>query len=368
MAKQGLETMRRMLQISSQAQLLFDGERMVAASSSATRLFPEAREGATAEDIFGPAVEQYRQFSGNGSLLFTVNLADFFCDVTVAACDGYLLATAVQPWETMGMNTMLSISEGVRQPMTTILSITPKLLPLLEETSDPKAMDRAAELNRSLYSILRITGNLQMYGIANGSITMRMVRTDLDAWMQNLMDRIVPLCSAANRNLVYQNVSGRCFCSLDTDRMERVLLNLISNAMKFTDPGGTISVSLRRSEQRLFITVRDNGCGIPADQMSVVFNRSEHRGRFPDPRWGIGMGLPISKGIVQAHGGRMMLESEEGVGTTVHIALDVQADSDACILRSPVKLPDYSGGIDHVLLELADALPAKVFDTRGVDL
>ena len=99
MAKQGLETMRRMLQISSQAQLLFDGERMVAASSSATRLFPEAREGATAEDIFGPAVEQYRQFSGNGSLLFTVNLADFFCDVTVAACDGYLLATAVQPWD-----------------------------------------------------------------------------------------------------------------------------------------------------------------------------------------------------------------------------------------------------------------------------
>lgn len=368
MEKKGLETMRRMLQISSLAQMLFDGERMVAASSSAARLFPEAREGATAEDIFGSAVEQYRQFSGNGSLLFTVNLADFFCDVTVASCEGYLLATAVQPWETMGMNTMLSISEGVRQPMTTILSITPKLLPLLEETSDPKAMDRAAELNRSLYAILRITGNLQMYGTANGSMSMRMVRVDMDTWLRDLADRVTPLCEAANRKLVYQCAPGRYLCSMDTDRMERVLLNLLSNAMKFTDPGGIITISLRRSGNRIFITVQDNGCGIPADQMSVVFNRSEHRGRFPDPRWGIGIGLPIAKGIVQAHGGRMMLESEEGVGTSVHIALDAHVGSDECILRSPVKLPDYSGGIDHVLLELADALPAKVFDTRGVDL
>ncbi len=368
MEKRGLETMRRMLQISSLAQMLFDGECMVAASSSATRLFPAAREGATAEDVFGAAVEQYRQFSGNGSLLFTVNLSDFFCDVTVASCEGYRLATAVQPWETLGMNTMLSISEGVRQPMTTILSITPKLLPLLEETSDPKAMDRAAELNRSLYAILRITGNLQLYGMANGNITMRMIRTNLDVWLQALTDQVRPLCASAGLKLEYRCVPGRYACDLDVDRMERALLNLISNAMKFSDPGGTITLSLHRTEKRLLITVQDEGCGIPADQMGVVFHRSENRGQFPDPRWGVGMGLPIAKRIVQAHGGQLMLESEEGVGTTVHISLDARIGADDCILRSPVKLPDYSGGINHVLMELADALPASVFDTRGVDL
>lgn len=360
--------MRQMLRISPSAQILFDGERVVTASSSAARLFPMAREGANAEEIFGSAVEEFRRFSGSGSLLFTVNLADLFCDVTVAACNGYRLATVVQPWEALGMNTMLAISEGVRQPMTTILSITPKLLPALEETSAPRAMDQAAELNRSLYTILRITGNLQMYGTASGSISLRMTRTDMDLWLRDLANRAAPLCESAGLKLEYQGCTESCVCEIDMARMERAVLNLISNAMKFSYPGGLITLSLRRTEKRLSITVRDRGCGISADQMSVVFNRSEHRGLIPDPKWGVGLGLPITKSIVQAHGGQIMLESEEGVGTAVHIAFDARICRDDCILRSPIQVPDYSGGIDHVLMELADALPASAFDTRSVDL
>ena len=365
-----LDTIRRMLQITSTAQMLFDGECLVAMSSSAAKLFPTAREGAAAAQIFGEAVEQYRQFSGSGSLLFTVSLEDFMCDVTVASCEEYRLVTAVLPWESLGMNTMLSISEGVRQPMANIMAITPKILPKLEQLRDwdPKIMDRASELNRNLYSIMRITSNLQMYGAFRGNLSLRMSRYDISAWLDDLAARVRPLCESAGQTLECVYAKGDYLCAMDGDRMERAVLNLLSNAMKFSERGTVITLSLRRAGNQILLTVRDQGCGIPADQMGVVFNRSEHRGVLPDPRWGVGLGLPIARSIVQAHGGRLMLESEEGVGTSVHISLNPRINRDICILRSPVRLPDYSGGFDHVLMELADALPASVFDTRGVDL
>jgi len=110
---------------------------------------------------------------------------------------------------------------------------------------------------------------------------------------------------------------------LDCERILQVLANLISNAMKFTQSGGSIRVCAEPSGDHVRFSVHDNGSGIQGDGLEHIFQRFWQAGR--DDRRGLGLGLYISRCIVEAHGGRIWAESELGAGTTIHF--DVPASS-----------------------------------------
>ena len=105
----------------------------------------------------------------------------------------------------------------------------------------------------------------------------------------------------------------------DRDRVLQALANLIGNAVKFTPEGGRIRLTAEPLDQSVRFSVSDSGPGIKA----------EHIGHIFEPYWqaartatlGTGLGLPIAKGIVEAHGGRIWVESEPGLGTTFHFTL-----------------------------------------------
>jgi CheY-like chemotaxis protein len=100
----------------------------------------------------------------------------------------------------------------------------------------------------------------------------------------------------------------------DRDRLLQVFENLIGNAIKFTPPGGTITVGAALADGAVRFWVRDTGIGIPAENISRLFDRF-WQGRRADRR-GVGLGLPISRGIVEAHSGRIWFESTPGSGAT----------------------------------------------------
>jgi signal transduction histidine kinase len=105
-------------------------------------------------------------------------------------------------------------------------------------------------------------------------------------------------------------------------RLGQACDNLISNALKFTPRGGTVTVSLSRSSGDAVITVRDTGMGIAEselDQLFARFFRASTATRNAVP--GVGLGLTITKAIVTAHHGAMAVESEEGVGTRFSVSL-----------------------------------------------
>ena len=366
MADTILETMREMLRVTPAARMLFSGQTLVAASAAALRLFPLASEGAQADEIFGGWAEQFRSYVPGSSLLFFITEPELHCDVTMTDCGAYTLVSLEPEREQLGIQTLQAIADRLRQPMASVMAVTPKLLPLLEESAEPLAMDWAASLNKNLYSMMRTAGNLRLYGDTSTGMALQTSRVDLAAWLESLLDRAEPLIRAAGLSLVREIEPGSCLCEIDRERMEQAVLNLLSNAIKFSKAGKEIRVCLRRKGQRAEIAVRDQGCGIPPDQMGLIFSRSEHRDPIPDPRWGVGFGLPLTRRIVQAHGGQLMLESRE-TGTSVFVALNLRERKDH-ILRTPVKTPVCENGIDSVLLELADALPDRVFDTREIDL
>ncbi len=106
----------------------------------------------------------------------------------------------------------------------------------------------------------------------------------------------------------------------DRDRLLQVFSNLIGNAIKFTPENGTVVARMRVSDGDAVFTVQDTGEGIPMDELPYIFDRFRQV-KPSKRRTGVGLGLSIAKGIVEAHGGRIWVESREGLGTTVHFTV-----------------------------------------------
>lgn len=121
-------------------------------------------------------------------------------------------------------------------------------------------------------------------------------------------------------------------CQFDNQRIGQVLTNLIENAIKATPAGGTISVSAEVHDQEVRVRVSDTGVGIPASELSKIFQRfyqvAKHRRAHGT---NMGLGLAICQQIVEGHGGRIWVESEEGVGTTFTFTLPLAVEADCVV-------------------------------------
>jgi signal transduction histidine kinase len=106
----------------------------------------------------------------------------------------------------------------------------------------------------------------------------------------------------------------------DGDKIEQVLLNLVENAVRYTDEG-TVQITGTVTADAVEVGVRDAGPGIPADKLPQLFTKFSKLRDHPGATAGTGLGLYISKGIVDAHGGRMWAESEPGAGTEIRFRL-----------------------------------------------
>jgi len=108
----------------------------------------------------------------------------------------------------------------------------------------------------------------------------------------------------------------------DPGRLEQVLNNLVSNAIKYSPDGGTIEISGRASPDDVIVTVSDQGVGVPFEEQSRVFERFYRGARERHQRTpGAGLGLYLAKAIVQAHGGRMWVESNPGEGAAFSFSI-----------------------------------------------
>jgi len=106
----------------------------------------------------------------------------------------------------------------------------------------------------------------------------------------------------------------------DEARMEQVLVNLIHNAIKFTPPGGRIAVSAKAEGDKLVVSVSDTGVGIPEDDLPRVFERF-YKADKARAGGGTGLGLAIAKHVVEAHGGKIWVDSAEGRGATFSFSI-----------------------------------------------
>ena len=168
---------------------------------------------------------------------------------------------------------------------------------------------------------------LDVASIEAGKLAVVPARADAALLISEAVDTFHDAASAKGISLVAGDVDRPLICEFDYPRLLQVFVNLISNAIKYTPKGGRITACGRRTGTDIRFSVADNGSGIPRHLLEAVFERFwQVNGQKSS---GVGLGLYICRSIVQAHGGRIWVESEQGAGSTVHIALP-----DPCTIRS----------------------------------
>jgi CheY-like chemotaxis protein len=164
---------------------------------------------------------------------------------------------------------------------------------------------------------------LDVSRITTGKIRLRREIIDAGAVLDRARDSVRPLMAERGHTFTHEYVSGDLWIEADPTRMEQIVLNLLTNAAKYTPPGGKIELTAGRRENEVFITVRDNGIGVAPQllpEMFQLFTQGERS--IARSEGGLGIGLTIVQRLVEMHGGRVEAYSEglnSGSTFTIHL-------------------------------------------------
>jgi signal transduction histidine kinase len=237
-------------------------------------------------------------------------------------------ATAVAKLETerrqverLRTDLLSTISHELRTPLTLIRTSIGLLL-----DSDPEEAMRQRLLRNIKGSTDRmhalVTDLLDLARLRSDRLELQIRRVDLGELLSGVVSLMQPLLDAKEQRVDLVIPTPAPAVPGDYRRLERVLLNLFSNANTFAPVGSEISIKMREDPQEVTIVVQDVGPGIAAEAIPHLFEQFfTERTSSPRHNIGAGLGLPIAKGLVEAHGGRIWVESMVGVGTTVSFAL-----------------------------------------------
>ncbi len=230
------------------------------------------------------------------------------------------------------MEFLSGVSHDLKNPLGVIQSLATLLLDGDDGTLNEQQTDLVRRIHASTRHVITLALNLiDAARIDAGKLVLQPTAVQAADLVE---DALVLARSAAELKGVTLQSSVDSDVSttyLDAVQMERVISNLVGNAIKFTPPGGMVQVAVHREPRHVVISVQDDGPGIPANALSMVFEkyRRQARGGATD---GSGLGLFIVKAIVEAHGGTVQISSSVGVGTTVTVRLPtVEPD----LLRRP---------------------------------
>ena len=186
-------------------------------------------------------------------------------------------------------------------------------------------------LTSNLEEILRLTRLIEdLLMLArgdSGQVELRCEPVDLDKLCQQMAEYITPLAAQREQTLTYNSANAEVVVNADLQRIKQLLLNLLDNAIKYTEPGGNITLSLKAEDNQAVITVSDTGRGIPTEDLPHIFERFFRRSAKTSDRSasGFGLGLSIVKWIVESHGGKIETKSQTGKGTDFIVKLPLSS-------------------------------------------
>ncbi len=240
-----------------------------------------------------------------------------------------------------------NMSHDIRTPMNAIVGMTAIATANINSTQQVQnCLKKIALSSKHLLGL--INDVLDMSKIESGKMTLNVDQVSLSEVMDSIVSIVQPQVRAKNQKfdvLIYDIFSESVCC--DSVRLNQVLLNLLSNAIKFTPEGGTIEISLSEEKSpkgddfvRIHLTVKDTGIGMTPEFQEKIFESftREDSSRVQKTE-GTGLGMAITKYLVDAMGGTIQLQSEQGKGTTFHVTLDLEK---ATVQEADMILPDWN--------------------------
>jgi signal transduction histidine kinase/DNA-binding NarL/FixJ family response regulator len=213
------------------------------------------------------------------------------------------------------------VAHDLRNPVSTVVMGTDLLLETMPE-DEPHAFDRRhlEMIKRSALGMNRLIQDLlEVSRVVGGKLPLAVQDEEVRLLMTEASAMLRPLAEARRIDFHVRAPGDLPRLRMDGPRVMQVISNLVGNAVKFTPQGGAVTLAAEWRDRELHVSVADTGAGISPEQLPHVF------GRFwqadDADRRGLGLGLAIARGIVEAHGGRIWVQSEPGEGSTFHFTL-----------------------------------------------
>jgi two-component system phosphate regulon sensor histidine kinase PhoR len=253
----------------------------------------------------------------------------FFLRITVTpflrgSSNGYLVLlqdlSHLYRLEAVRRDFVSNISHELRTPLASIKALVDTLRD--GAISDPPAAEHFLErMEIEVDSMTQMVQELlELSRIESGQAPLRLFPSALAPLITPAVERLRPQAARADITLTVVLPDELPQIMVDADRIRQVVINLVHNAIKFTPPGGFVTVTARAVRDGIVVSVADTGIGIPAEDLSRIFERFYKADRARSGG-GTGLGLAIAKHTIQAHNGRLWVESTEGKGSTFSFTL-----------------------------------------------
>jgi signal transduction histidine kinase len=223
-------------------------------------------------------------------------------------------------------NQFLGIAaHDLRNPLGIIMSFSDFLLEDLETelSADQKMMLHTIQ-NSSEFMHRLLEDLLDITAIESGKLNLELQQTDLVGLIQSNINLNAVLAIKKNISIVLEIDEAIPTINVDSNKIEQVLNNLISNAIKYSNSGTSILVKISKNENEICVSVTDQGLGIPSAEIEKLFKPFQKTSvRATGGEKSTGLGLSIVRNIVHGHGGKVLVESEIGVGSTFSFTIPV---------------------------------------------
>lgn len=223
-----------------------------------------------------------------------------------------------------------NISHELRTPLNIILGVIQILKRDLLDKEKP--IDKGKIINnidierQNCFRLLRLINNLiDSTKLDAGHFQIDMINCNIVSVVEEITMSVASYISNNNINLIFDTDVEEKIIACDPDKIERIMLNLLSNCIKFTDDNGSIFVNIFDGEEYITLSVEDTGIGIPEEKVDIIFDRFRQVDKsFTRNYEGSGIGLSLVKSLVEMHDGTISVESKYGVGTKFTIKLPVK--------------------------------------------
>jgi signal transduction histidine kinase/serine phosphatase RsbU (regulator of sigma subunit) len=206
-------------------------------------------------------------------------------------------------------NFFANISHEIRTPLTLILSPVESVL---QGDYDGKIDNKFFEnLQRNAVRLLKLINNLLDFSkIEAGRMNLKIQKVEIVTFIRNYISSVHSAAESKGITMNFVSMSSAVPLLIDIEKLDKIIMNLFSNSLKFTDEGGFITVSVRDDDENCYIDFEDSGIGIPSDKLESVFDRFSQVDTGSTRKYeGTGIGLALVKEFVELHGGRITVRS-----------------------------------------------------------
>lgn len=309
--------------------------------------------GTDIQPLFLTGQEEYAAFQ-SGCLYLKLNLSSKGYGASVTRSGEFNIFLLDQLPEDTSLCSLALAARDLRNPLSNLIIACDMLSRYAQD--DPALQEWLARMNRSIHQMHRLVNNM-----SDADQSDSLTAVGFHEWnklVYDIFEKVQTQLSGTGISLTYEGLQEEIYGYANEHQLERAILNILSNALKFMSGGGSIHAKLIRHRNMLHLSVLDSGSGIAENVLNNVFSRYKRQPGIEDSRNGIGLGMVLIRAAASNHGGTVLIDRCPDKGTRITLTMAIRQDASA--FKTPIALP----GLDDsriVLRELSECLPWEFY-------